>query len=70
MASVALYTNITNHTMMSKDTKESKDTKVTLKVEDDTHRKLLEIVSRLQLKTGKRVTIDEAIQELMNHAKD
>ncbi len=32
-------------------------------------RKLLEVVSRLQLKTGKRVTIDEAIQELMNHAK-
>ncbi len=47
----------------------SKDTKVTLKVDDATHRKLLEVVSRLQLKTGKRVTLDEAIQELINHAK-
>jgi hypothetical protein len=39
--------------------------KVTLKVEDTTHRKLLEVVSKLQLKKGKRVTIDEAIRELI-----
>ncbi len=43
--------------------------KVTLKVEDATHRQLLEVVSKLQLKTGKRVTIDEAIKELIGHAK-
>ena len=47
----------------------SKVSKVTLKVDDATHRKLLEVVSRLQLKTGKRVTIDEAIQELIVHAR-
>jgi len=35
--------------------------KVTIKMEVDTHRKLLEIVSRLQLKKKRRVTIDEAI---------
>jgi len=58
-----LNSKYTKFTMMSK------DTKVTLKVDDDTHRKLLEVVSRLQLKTGKRVTIDEAIQELINHGK-
>jgi hypothetical protein len=39
--------------------------KVTLKVKEETHRKLLEVVSRLQLKKGKRVTIDEAIRELI-----
>jgi predicted transcriptional regulator len=43
--------------------------KVTLKVDDATHRKLLEVVSKLQLKKGKRVTIDEAIRELIEHAK-
>ena len=43
--------------------------KVTLKVEDTTHRKLLEVVSKLQIKTGKRVTMDEAIKELIGHAK-
>ena len=43
--------------------------KVTLKVEDTTHKKLLDVVSRLQLKTGKRVTIDEAIKELIVHAR-
>ncbi|MEM2890306.1 MAG: hypothetical protein QW786_01320 [Candidatus Hadarchaeum sp.] len=51
--------------MMSKDTK---NTKVTLKVDDDTHRKLLEVVSKLQIKKGRRVTMDEAIKELINHA--
>ena len=44
-------------------------TKVTLKVEDTTHRKLLEVVSKLQLKKGKRITMDEAIRELIDHAK-
>jgi len=43
--------------------------KVTLKVEGATHRKLLELVSKLQLKRGKRVTMDEAIRELIDHAK-
>ncbi|MFH1821834.1 MAG: hypothetical protein ABH852_05290 [Methanobacteriota archaeon] len=43
--------------------------KVTLKVEDTTHRKLLEVVSKLQLKRGARVTLDEAIKELIIHAK-
>jgi hypothetical protein len=43
--------------------------KVTLKVEDATHRKLLELVSKMQLKSGKRVTMDEAIKELIDHAK-
>lgn len=43
--------------------------KVTLKVEDATHRKLLELVSKMQLKSGKRVTMDEAIKELIGHAK-
>jgi hypothetical protein len=43
--------------------------KVTLKVEDATHKKLLGVVSRLQLKKGKRVTMDEAIRELIDHAK-
>ncbi len=43
--------------------------KVTIKVEADTHRKLLEVVSRLQLKKKRRVTIDEAIRELIKHAK-
>jgi hypothetical protein len=44
-------------------------TKVTLKVEDTTHRKLLEVVSKLQLKKGKRITMDEAIRELIDHVK-
>jgi hypothetical protein len=44
-------------------------TKVTLKVEDTTHRKLLEVVSKMQLKRGTRVTMDEAIKELIDHAK-
>lgn len=44
-------------------------TKVTLKVKDTTHRKLLEVVSKLQLKKGKRITMDEAIRELIDHAK-
>jgi len=39
--------------------------KVTIKVEAETHKKLLEIVSRLQLKKRRRVTIDEAIRELI-----
>lgn len=43
--------------------------KVTLKVDDATHRKLLEVVSRLQIKKGKRVTIDEAIKELIGHGR-
>jgi hypothetical protein len=43
--------------------------KVTLKVEDATHKKLLEVVSKMQLKRGKRVTMDEAIKELIDHAK-
>ena len=43
--------------------------KVTLKVDDTTHKKLLEVVSKMQLKSGKRVTMDEAIKELINHAK-
>ncbi len=43
--------------------------KVTLKVESDTHKKLLEAVSKLQLKRGKRVTIDEAIKELISRAE-
>jgi hypothetical protein len=42
--------------------------KVTLKVEDTTHKKLLEVVSKLQIKKGRRVTMDEAIRELINHA--
>jgi len=42
--------------------------KVTLKVEEDTHRKLLEVVSKLQIKKGRRVTMDEAIKELINNA--
>ena len=47
----------------------SKVTKVTLKVEDATHRKLLEVVSKLQIKKGRRVTIDEAIKELIGNAR-
>ncbi len=47
----------------------SKASKVTLKVEDTTHRKLLEVVSKLQLKRGRRITINEAIKELINNAK-
>ncbi|MGQ9788898.1 MAG: hypothetical protein ACUVQM_06335 [Candidatus Hadarchaeaceae archaeon] len=43
--------------------------KVTLKVEDTTHKKLLEVVSKMQIKKGRRVTMDEAIKELMNHAR-
>jgi len=43
--------------------------KVTLKVDDTTHKKLLEVVSKMQLKSGKRVTMDEAIRELIGHAK-
>lgn len=43
--------------------------KVTLKVEDTTHKKLLEVVSKMQIKRGRRVTIDEAIKELINHAR-
>jgi hypothetical protein len=43
--------------------------KVTMKIEEDTHKKLLEIISRLQLKRGKRITIDEAIRELISHAE-
>jgi|GEM_PF-2015013 len=43
--------------------------KVTIKVETDTHKKLLEVVSRLQLRKKRRVTIDEAIRELIEHAK-
>lgn len=58
-----LYSIDTNHTIMIM------MSKVTLKVEDATHRKLLELVSKLQLKRGKRVTMDEAIRELMDHAK-
>ncbi len=55
-----IYTIDTNNNTMSK---------VTLKVEANTHRKLLEIVSRLQLRKKRRVTIDEAIRELIKHAK-
>jgi len=55
-----LYSIDTNHTIMSK---------VTLKVDDTTHKKLLEVVSKLQLKRGRRVTIDEAVRELIDHAK-
>jgi DNA-binding TFAR19-related protein (PDSD5 family) len=43
--------------------------KVTMKIEEDTHKKLLEVISRLQLKRGKRITIDEAIRELIGHAE-
>ncbi|MBC7219099.1 MAG: hypothetical protein H5T49_03060 [Hadesarchaea archaeon] len=43
--------------------------KVTLKVEDTTHKKLLELVSKMQIKKGRRVTMDEAIKELINHAR-
>lgn len=42
--------------------------KVTLKIEDTTHEKILEVVSKLQLKKRKRVTIDDAINELIGHA--
>jgi predicted transcriptional regulator len=47
----------------------SKSTKVTLKVDDATHRKLLEVVSKMQIRKGRRVTIDEAIKELIDHAR-
>jgi len=43
--------------------------KVTMKVEDATYKKLLEVVSKLQLKKRRRVTIDEAIRELINRAQ-
>lgn len=43
--------------------------KVTMKVEKDTHEKLLEVVSKLQLKKKRRITIDEAIKELIENAK-
>ena len=58
-----LYSIDTNHTIMII------MSKVTLKVEDATHKKLLELVSKMQLKSGKRVTMDEAIKELIDHAK-
>jgi len=40
-----------------------------MKVEKDTHEKLLEVVSKLQLKKKRRITIDEAIKELIENAK-
>jgi len=52
----SIYSMITNFITMSK---------VTIKVEAETHKKLLEIVSKLQLKKRRRVTIDEAIRELI-----
>jgi hypothetical protein len=38
-------------------------------VDDATHRKLLEVVSKMQIRKGRRVTIDEAIKELIDHAR-
>lgn len=43
--------------------------KVTIKIEKETHEKLLEVISKLQLKLKRRVTIDEAIRELIENAK-
>jgi hypothetical protein len=63
MTRANLYSIDTNHTIMVI------MSKVTLKVEDATHKKLLEVVSKMQIKRGKRVTMDEAIKELIVHAK-
>ncbi|MBC7099562.1 hypothetical protein H5T52_10730 [Candidatus Bipolaricaulota bacterium] len=60
MSKEDIYSKNTNYTTMSK---------VTLKVEDATHKKLLEVVSKMQIKKGRRVTMDEAIKELINHAR-
>jgi len=49
-----------NHTIVKK---------VTIKVEEETHEKLLEVVSKLQLKLKRRVTIDEAIRVLIENAE-
>lgn len=43
--------------------------RVTLKVFVEAHRRLLEIVSKLQLKEGRRISMDEAIRWLIDHAE-
>ncbi len=40
-----------------------------MKIERETHEKLLEVVSKLQLRKKKRITIDEAIKELIKNAQ-
>jgi len=38
---------------------------VTLKIKKETHERLLKVISKLQLEKGRRVTIDEAIRDLI-----
>lgn len=38
---------------------------VTLKIRRETHEMLLRVISRLQLEKGRRVTVDEAIRDLI-----
>ena len=56
----ALYTHVTNSIVM---------TKVTIKVDGDTHKALIMLVSKKQIEKGKRVTIDEVINDLINMKK-
>ena len=43
--------------------------KVTIKIEADTHEELIKLLSKRQIEKGKRVTIDELIKELIEKCK-
>ena len=61
LAVKSLYTPITNLSIMSK---------VTIKVEADTHKGLIKLLSERQIEKGKRVTIDELIKEMIESANN
>lgn len=42
----------------------------TIKISEKTHKKLLEYISKRQIETGKRVTMDEAIKRLLEVKKN
>lgn len=39
-------------------------TMATIKIKPETHAKLLKIISQMQMKTGKRITMDNAIDTM------
>jgi len=43
--------------------------KVTLKIKAETHEDLIKLLSKRQIKKGKRVTLDALLKELIENAK-